>query len=146
MEGEGLAVEPGSHEREHQGRRPHQGNDPDAVPVTERDQGRARIRHGRQAGFRDESDIPSAVEQGGERLDFLGRGVLVEQMELQRVDMAFQPGPGQIPPRGPDLFDDEDVQRPQTLQDRSGNHLGGVIVPERRGDQVQAAFLIHLSG
>ena len=50
-EGEGLAVEAGAHERHHQRGRTHQGNHFDAVPMAKRNQQRARVCHGGEAGL-----------------------------------------------------------------------------------------------
>ena len=70
--------------------------------------------------------------------------MLVQFVEFQRIYPALQPCPGQVSPRRPYFFDNECPESGQARQDRGGNDLRRVIVPERGRDQEQPAFMVLL--
>ena len=105
-------------------------------PVAQGHELGAGVRHGGQAGLGDEAHVAPAVEQAPEGRDLRRGRMLVQLVELQPLDMAFEAGAGQEAPGCPDLLDHEAVQRGQDLQDRRRKHFGRVVVPKRGRNQV----------
>ena len=105
------------------------------MAVAEGHEGGAGIGHGRQARLGHQAHV-LPVEEGQQGLNLGRGGVLVQLVELQSLDMALEAGAGQVAAGRADFLDHEAVQRGQEFQDRSRNHLGRVVVPEGRGDEI----------
>ena len=114
----------------------HQGHDLDPFPVAQGHELGTGVRHGGKAGLGNEAHVAPAVEQAAEGRDLRRGRVLVELVEFQSLDMAFETCTGQETPGCPDLLDHEAVQRGQDGQDRGRKHVGRVVVPERGWNQV----------
>ena len=66
-----------------------------------------------------------------------GVGVLVEFPEFQRFDAPFPSGTGQETPRRADFLHDIAVDFPDLFEDRGGQDVGGRVVAERGGNQIE---------
>ena len=94
-----------------------------------------RVRHGRQSGLRDEADISGLTILAGEHLQegfhLFRPCVLVEFSEFQLTDVAFKAGGGKVAAGGASLFDHISFNGADTLQNRSGDHLGRSVISQR---------------
>ena len=105
------------------------------MAVAQGHEGGAGVGDGRQARLGEQADI-LAVEQGQKGFHLLRRGVLVEDMQVQSVDVAAQAVARQETARGTQLFHHEAAQAAGTLQDGLRQDFGGFVVTERGRDQV----------
>ena len=64
MKGKTLAVQPGGHERQQQGRRADEWHDTDIFLLGQGDKVGARVGNGWTTGFRQQADIEACAQRG----------------------------------------------------------------------------------
>ena len=114
------------------------------MAVAEGDEQGARVCDGRKTGFGKQADIVAVGKEGDHLLDVGGIGVLVEFPQREGFDPALQSGAREKTPRRAELFHDIAVQVLDLVQHRGRQHLGGVVVAEGSGNQIEFTVVHRL--